>query len=129
MSKHQKVAFYEFVERLTRSSMYELVQRKELLLREAEQIDLLSLPEQDADELYEEIRNLRSEVNILRGYIGLVEQLATAYLEALDEAQTFDLVKHTELEVAYAEWSKLERAVQTYRKLKAIEEQLKTYEH
>jgi DNA repair ATPase RecN len=106
--------------------MYELVQRKELLLREAEQIDLFSLPEQEAEELYEEMRNLRSEVNILRGYIGLVEQLATAYLEALDEAQTFDLVKHTELELVYQEWSKLERALERNKRLKAIEEQLKT---
>jgi len=124
MSKYQKVGFYELVERLTRSSLYELVQRKELLLHEAEQIDLFSLPEQEAEELYEEMRNLRSEVNILRGYIGLVEQLATAYLEALDKAQTFDLIKHTELEVVYEEWAKLAIAVERNRRLKAIEKQL-----
>jgi len=125
MSKHQKVGFYQLIEQLTRSSMYELVQRKELLLREAESIDLFSLPEQEAEELYEEMRTLRNEVNILRGYVSVVEQLATAYLEAISEAQTFDLIKHTELETVYAEWSRLERAVLTNRKLKAIEEKLK----
>jgi hypothetical protein len=129
MSKHLKVSFYELVERLTRSSMYELVQRKELILREAEQIDLFSIPEQEAEELHEEMRKIRSEVNILRGYVGLVEQLATAYLEALDETQTFDLLKHTELEVAYKEWCKLEIAIQNHNKLKAIEKQLQSYEH
>jgi len=124
MSKHLKVSFYEVVERLTRSSMYEIVQRKELLLREAEQIDLFSIPEQEAEELYEEMRNLRSEINILRGYIGLVEQLATAYLEALDEAQTFDLLKNIELEALYKEWSDLVIALERNRRLKAIEKQL-----